>query len=1821
MKLRSIFSRILFAVSSFAVLGPVTALVNPSITTSGGCKHCDEKTGDSETETKSFYWSLNAGLARYTASNNYLDYARTGVSEGVRHGGDHLRSLSEVFNYYNGGGEINRQQIRLELSGATISSDLRNPANLTYNPNSSAEIIELSGFVNQVLTVDALTHVDNTTDGFRIRIWNRESFTLGAKNGSGLYPVPTETPISDITFDKPSGTTGDHDLLVATVDNSGAISETITQHYQEVVAGSPAQPTSMTIKTYEGSGTSGDLLKIEKLTYSNRGSKVWDYHVERKIWKAHTAANGTITSPTETAPFLTLHNYEEYKDFSTSTQGGAKGAYRLTRKVVGEGIAGVGATVYTYIDSSTNTHLHGRLKTVTRPDGSWEYYDYSDSPNSSIFSETKFSSWKDVAMVDRVDARKVVTTVESGKITQTTSVDGQQVAKEEISYSQNGNGESEIMTKNWDGTAWHTSTTCRYGQGSGALTAGRLKWIEHSDGTATIYAYETVGSDTQITIRNGAGSRTAVTAGSQTVRTLNQSLKTISKVTTDIESSITVASWTGSNFDILGRPERMDYLDGSHSLIEHDCCGGGTSSTSRSGATTSTYRDPLDRIYLVESKASSTSTTISTTTAYTGLERTTQKSDGATTLLVSEVTGSLSGLTTTSLDPDADGDVATIEETTRTISYNLGGGMTTTVTYPDSTTTSSVTYISGQTKSSTDQESNTSAYDYGTHTINGGGLWSKEVTPVTTQWTKSYRDHLGRSFKIEFPDGAESTTSYYSSTTDAGSRGKVSTMTDPDENETAGTGTSVTYVYDSEGDQIETQESIADGHTRTTITNTSVVGNTVSGIGDALRTTTTVNTKLVSTGYRAVNGLSSKTVSFDGSSSSTRTLPSDGAWTVTNVSSDGQKVLKTYTEGRLDDHEFFDNQSPNVLVSSMSYTYDDFGRSLTTVDSRTGTTTINGYFENGAVTSVTTKGGADTTSYEYDVMGRTIEVTLPDSSTTHTSYTDRGQVLATWGSQTYAKVYQYDSLGRMNELRTYQGLAYGTEPEVSTSDFASTTWIYDLQRGWLVEKNHDGESDDPTADPVVGAADYTHTLSGRLKTRTWERGVVTTYTYDKGMLDTVTYTSDPAKTPNVAYSYDAFGRTLTVIQSKNGTGTSPLSSITYEYDPSNLMLSKETVSYDTDANGTANLTKVINRHLDDYLRPESLEITGEYTSGYSYDEAGRLGGVWVHPTLDVTTKAPTGTADFVYGYQANSSSLVKTVTGPAHTVTNFWEGYRNVLLYKKNEGVSPTKNISKYSYSMAGAPLFGANSLGQRKNLTTTGLAFDHDGNTFNFTDETETGPAYSWDYNERGELVEANDSSSTIFDRAYQYDSIGNRQKTVDGLVGDLPGTSNYDANSQNQYTKANGVTLPTPAYDADGNHTNGPLPVASGNATWTWDAENRLIEITRADTTVINYAYDALSRRIRKKIGSATADHYLYDGWNVIVEYAGFSLSKTYIWGMDLSGSMQGAGGVGGLLALKYGASTYYPTYDGNGNVSEYLNSASVVQAHYEYDAFGNTIIAGGAKKDEFLHRYSTKPLDKETGLYYYGYRYYDSETGSWPSRDPIEEQGGINLYGMVGNNTVGRWDYLGTAFRAGYEDTCRIVIDLRITIFIPNFYRVSTSRGDEWKRVTKEERASVDLDALAKRFEDGINKHWNREGEGTCCGCCRIEIEATVTADKKARKFGDINDDNEIQITPDVNHRDWVRSQGDRTGVWGSSSSGWVAAHEAGHLMGLPDYYEDDEDGISRVDPGHEGSIMGEYDGVVRDRDVCDIAAIAAKSGVKCPNTCVNNPDSPCVHDSDG
>src|SRR5664279_316739 len=77
-----------------------------------------------------------------------------------------------------------------------------------------------------------------------------------------------------------------------------------------------------------------------------------------------------------------------------------------------------------------------------------------------------------------------------------------------------------------------------------------------------------------------------------------------------------------------------------------------------------------------------------------------------------------------------------------------------------------------------------------------------------------------------------------------------------------------------------------------------------------------------------------------------------------------------------------------------------------------------------------------------------------------------------------------------------------------------------------------------------------------------------------------------------------------------------------------------------------------------------------------------------------------------------------------------------------------------------------------------------------------------------------------------------------------------------------------------------------------------------------------------------------------------------------------------------------------------------------------FSRCLVAQGDffERDKFAFRFSSKYLDSETGDYYYGYRYYNADTGRWLGRDPIGENGGKDLYAMVSNNLIIYFDKYG-------------------------------------------------------------------------------------------------------------------------------------------------------------------------------------------------------------------
>ncbi len=142
-------------------------------------------------------------------------------------------------------------------------------------------------------------------------------------------------------------------------------------------------------------------------------------------------------------------------------------------------------------------------------------------------------------------------------------------------------------------------------------------------------------------------------------------------------------------------------------------------------------------------------------------------------------------------------------------------------------------------------------------------------------------------------------------------------------------------------------------------------------------------------------------------------------------------------------------------------------------------------------------------------------------------------------------------------------------------------------------------------------------------------------------------------------------------------------------------------------------------------------------------------------------------------------------------------------------------------------------------------------------------------------------------------------------------------------------------------------------------------------------------------------------------------------------------------------------------------YLSETGEIVASYSYDAFGRTIAQSGPMVDAFPFRFSTKYYDSETGLYYYGRRYYSPDLSRWLNRDPIEEEGGVNLYAFCGNNGVCAVDALG--------------------LFVLNIFSDNSSFGDAelWEAISQIDGSKTisgctSKSQLFKILEDEVRNH---------------------------------------------------------------------------------------------------------------------------------------------------
>lgn len=291
--------------------------------------------------------------------------------------------------------------------------------------------------------------------------------------------------------------------------------------------------------------------------------------------------------------------------------------------------------------------------------------------------------------------------------------------------------------------------------------------------------------------------------------------------------------------------------------------------------------------------------------------------------------------------------------------------------------------------------------------------------------------------------------------------------------------------------------------------------------------------------------------------------------------------------------------------------------------------------------------------------------------------------------------------------------------------------------------------------------------------------------------------------------------------------------------------------------------------------------------------------------------------------------------------------------------------------------------------------SYDAAGNLLARTVEDHQGVIQeSFAYDELDQLVEEIGSVP----RRYVFDSLHNRIEE-DG--------EQNEVNDLNQILERKDRSY---RYDLDGNL----IELIKSDAVYrfTYDAAGRMTSFTDGHQTV-SYRYDEQNRRTHK-IRDGDVIRFLYQGQNEIGSFDGIRELRI------LSGLGLGAE-IGSAIAIERDDKVLVPIHDHIGNIACLIDAeAGETSYSVRYGAFGNILSEFG---DKCSWGYSSKRLDQETGLIFFGRRHYDPESGRFITKDPLGDRDGPNLYAYVANNPLIFVDLYGlNAMGAGtFDDFC--------------------------------------------------------------------------------------------------------------------------------------------------------------------------------------------------------
>jgi RHS repeat-associated protein len=663
-------------------------------------------------------------------------------------------------------------------------------------------------------------------------------------------------------------------------------------------------------------------------------------------------------------------------------------------------------------------------------------------------------------------------------------------------------------------------------------------------------------------------------------------------------------------------------------------------------------------------------------------------------------------------------------------------------------------------------------------------------------------------------------------------------------------------------------------------------------------------------------------------------------------------------------------------------------------------------------------------STEYDDAGNATHIIDPAGMETTRAYDDAGRLVtvvenaAGSGSEVRTTHYEYTDDGWLKKLKsdntdTGQQVTewvYGVGPTISP---ASALYSKRL----VLRKIYPGGGGDEV--------EYSYNRQLQVTGMTDQLGTVHAYTYDtlgRLLADTATITDSAVdnRVGKLETAYDERGRVIRSA-SYDSTGTTVRNEVVRAYNDFNQLVTewqehgaavntttspKVEYSYE---NGSANTVRPTGMTYPDGSTTITTAYTGTQANDLSRPDQVKEGGGIIASMRFLGLGTLVG-----LDYEAASHVELTYENGGTGDAGDKYTGLDRFgrLVETIWKDASEDKVHSKFGRNRAG------------------GVVWRKDVKAHSLTVPVTTQDNYYWydglqqvSRHERGTLPGSPPYSGVTSPQQvedFTYDETGNWLGYDATAPTSLAQTR--EQNPANQITKIiNPASVVQPGYDAAGNMRVMPDPRDwTEQFDCTWDAWNRLVKIERDAAVLESYQYDALTRRTRKTAGSVTRDFYYDRQWRSIEEHEDSTVKEQHTWSpLDRWTLIRRKRSVSGELD-----ETLFCLRDYLDPVAVVDGSGEVVE-RYGYDAFGPvrymdaefaTITTSTVDWNFLFHG---EFIDDGTGLYNYGYRYYHPQLGKWPSRDPIGERGGCNLYGFVGNDGTNRVDRLGLIPNIGLWD----------------------------------------------------------------------------------------------------------------------------------------------------------------------------------------------------------